>query len=72
MVFDESYQEPQEEVIGDINKDGVCDKKDAVLLQNWLLTVPNTELADWKAGDLDKNGILTGFDLTLLKQILLK
>ena len=72
MVFDESYQEPDDEVIGDINKDGVCDKKDAVLLQNWLLVKPNTELADWKAGDLDKNGILTGSDLTQLKCILLK
>ena len=72
MVFDENYQEPDDEVIGDINKDGVCDKKDAVLLQNWLLVKPNTELADWKAGDLDKNGILTGSDLTQLKCILLK
>ena len=72
MVYEESYQEPEEEVTADINKDGVCDKKDAVLLQNWLLTVPNTELADWKAGDLDKDGILTGSDLTLLKHILLK
>ena len=72
MVFDENYQEPEEEVIGDINKDGVCDKKDAVLLQNWLLTVQNTELADWKAGDLDKNEKLTGSDLTMLKRILLK
>ena len=71
MIFDESYQEPDDEVIGDINKDGVCDKKDAVLLQSWLLAIPNTELADWKAGDLDKNGKLTGSDLTLLKQILL-
>ena len=72
MIFDETYQEPDEEVIGDINKDGVCDKKDAVLLQSWLLTEPNTELADWKAGDLDKDGILTGSDLALLKRILLK
>lgn len=72
MIFDESYQEPVDEVIGDINKDGVCDKKDAVLLQSWLLAIPNTELADWKAGDLNKDGKLTGADLTMLKHLLLK
>lgn len=72
MIFDESYQEPDDEVIGDINMDGVCDIKDAVLLQSWLLTIPDTELANWKAGDLNKDEKLTGADLTLLKPILLK
>ena len=72
MVFDESYQEEDDEVIGDINKDGVCDKKDAVLLRDWLAAEPDTVLADWKAGDLDKDGKLTGSDLTLLKRIVLK
>ena len=50
----------------------MCDLTDAVLLPKWLLAVPNTELADWKAGDLDKNGKLTAVDLTLLKRILLQ
>ena len=72
MVFDESYQDPDEEVIGDINKDGVCDNQDVNLLKNWLLAVPKTYLADWKAGDLNKDGRLTAVDLALLKRILLK
>ncbi len=71
MIFDESYQEPDDEVIGDINADGVCDLLDVRLLRDWLIAVPNTALADWKAGDLDKNGKLTASDLTLLKRILL-
>ncbi len=71
MVFDENYQEPEEEVIGDVNKDGVCDKKDAELLQSWLLVKPNTELADWKAGDLNKDDKLDASDLSRLKKIIL-
>ena len=72
MVFDENYQEPDDEVIGDINKDGVCDQKDAELLLSWLLAQPNTALPDWKAGDLNKDNRLNAKDLTLLKRILLK
>ena len=71
MVFDENYQEPDDEVIGDINKDGACDKKDAALLQSWLLVKPNTELADWKAGDLNKDDKLDASDLSRLKKIIL-
>ena len=71
MIFDENYQEPDDEVIGDINMDGVCDKKDAVLLQSWLLAIPDTELAKWEAGDMNKDGKLNAVDLSLLKRYLL-
>ena len=38
-----------------------------ILLQKWLLAVPDTALADWTAGDLDENGVLNAFDLAMMK-----
>ena len=72
MVFDENHQIEEEEVIGDINKDGTCDIIDARLLQKWLIAEPKTNLADWKAGDLNNDGKLDARDLTMLKRIILK
>ena len=59
------------QVIGDINMDGACNIADIILLKKWLLTEPNTAIADWKAGDMDGNGRLNAVDLTLLKRTLL-
>ncbi|MBR4200773.1 MAG: right-handed parallel beta-helix repeat-containing protein [Oscillospiraceae bacterium] len=56
---------------GDLNADGKTDADDAKLLQTWLRAVPDTKLADWKAGDMDGNGRLNAVDLSLLKQKLL-
>lgn len=69
IVYDST---PIDEIIGDINMDGALTIADAVLIQKWLLTIPNTELKNWKAGDLDQNGQLTSTDLTLLKRAILK
>ena len=68
--FTES-SEPSERRMGDVNADGKFDIADVVLLQKWLLAVPDTKLADWKAGDLDDNGRLNSIDLTLIKRKLL-
>lgn len=57
-------------VIGDINADGSADVSDMVLLQKWLLAVPDTYLADWEAGDLSGNGKLDIYDLCLFRQLL--
>ena len=56
---------------GDCNGDGNFDVADIVLLQKWLLAVPNTHLADWKAADLCEDGRLTIFDLCMMKHLLL-
>lgn len=53
---------------GDVNSDGVISVADAVLLQKWLLTVPDTKLADRAAADLNEDGILDGADLSRLKK----
>ena len=58
-------------VEGDINLDGECDVADVILLQKWLLAVPNTHLPYWQAADLCKDGKLNVFDLFLMKRMLL-
>lgn len=59
-------------VRGDVNADGKFNVSDVVALQKWLLAVPDTKLADWKAGDLSSDDRLDGFDLCLMKRELLK
>lgn len=58
-------------VAGDVNGDGRCDVSDVVLLQKWLLGVPDAAIVDWRAGDLCADHRLDVFDLGLLKQMLL-
>ena len=59
-------------IAGDINNDGVLSIADTVLLQKWLLSAPNTHLANWKAADFCENGKLDVFDLCLMKQRLIE
>lgn len=56
---------------GDCNADGALTLEDVILLQKWLLKIPNTTLAYWKAADMDGNGRLNAADLTLMKRLLL-
>jgi len=58
--------------MGDVNNDGNITIADAVLLQKWLLSVPNTTLPNWKAADLCKDERLNVFDLCLLKRMLIE
>ena len=58
--------------MGDVNNDGEFNVADAVLLQKWLLAVPDTHLADWKAVDFCNDNKLDVFDLCLMKQELTK
>ena len=56
---------------GDVNADGVFDVADVVLLQKWLLAVPDTHLENWQAADLCKDNRLDVFDLCLMKRELI-
>jgi hypothetical protein len=58
-------------VRGDLNMDGKFDVLDVVLLQKWLLASPDAKLANWKAGDLSGDDYLNGFDLAIMKRVLL-
>ena len=58
-------------VRGDANGDGEFNVSDVVLLQKWLLAVPNTRFADWKAVNLCDDDRLDVFDLCLMKRALI-
>lgn len=57
-----------DKVQGDVNADGKFNIADVVLLQKWILDSANVKLADWKAADLDENGMINVLDLCLMKQ----
>ena len=54
----------------DVNSDSEFNIADAVLLQRWLLRVPDAELTNWQAADLLANEKLDVFDLIQLRQAL--
>ena len=54
--------------MGDVNMDGNFDVADIVLLQKWLIAVPNVKLANWEAADFCEDGRLDVFDLCLMKR----
>ncbi len=57
-------------VKGDVNGDGEFGVADLVLMQKWVLSVPGTVLADWKAGDLCEDERLDAFDLAAMRKML--
>ena len=57
---------------GDISNDGSFSVVDVIALQKWLLCVPGTETANWRAADFDGNGVLDVFDLAFMKRALLR
>lgn len=59
-------------VKGDVNNDGQYTVADIVLLQKWVLAVPDTKLDNWKMADLDENNSLDSFDICLMRQLLIK
>ena len=56
---------------GDCNGDGAFNISDVVLLQKWLLAVPDTHLENWKAANLCEDDRLDVFDLCLMKRELI-
>ncbi len=56
---------------GDVNGDGAFTVADVVLLQKWLLAVPDAKLANWKAADLSKDNKVNVVDLGVMKRELL-
>ena len=56
---------------GDANADGTFRIADAVLLQKWLLDVPDAKLINWKAADFKKDNQINAVDFTLMKRELL-
>lgn len=59
-------------IMGDVNNDGSFNISDVVLLQKWLLAVPDTYLSNWKAADFCEDNKLNVFDLCLMKRALIE
>ncbi len=59
-------------LMGDVNDDGEFNVADVVLLQKWLLAVPDTHLANWKAADFCSDNKLDVLDLCLMKRALIQ
>lgn len=60
-----------EYTMGDVNLDGEFNVTDAVLLQKWLLVVPDVELKCWENADFYADGKLDVFDLCMMKNALI-
>ena len=59
-------------VSGDVNGDGEFNIADAILLQKWLLGVPDTELARWEEADFCMDNKLNAADFSLMKRALMQ
>ncbi|MDE6004711.1 MAG: cellulase family glycosylhydrolase [Oscillospiraceae bacterium] len=57
-------------IIGDVNADSEFSMLDIVMMQKWLSGKGN--LKNWKAGDLDNNGLINIYDFCLMKNLLLR
>ncbi|NLT08402.1 MAG: leucine-rich repeat protein [Ruminococcus sp.] len=57
---------------GDVNGDGYFNIADMVLLQKWLLSLPDSRIPNWEAADICEDGRLDGFDLCMMRQLLLQ
>lgn len=71
-MFIQANFEGGQSINGDVNADGQLNIADVVLMQKWLLAVPDAKLADWKAGDLCEDDRLDVFDLCLMKRQLIE
>lgn len=60
-----------EYTMGDVNLDEEFNVTDAVLLQKWLLAVPDVELKCWENADFYADGKLDVFDLCMMKKALI-
>ncbi len=63
---------PEKSIMGDCNGDGEFKVSDVVLLQKWLLAVPDTHFSNWKAADFCEDDKLDVFDLCLMKRALIQ
>ncbi|MBQ8724840.1 MAG: RICIN domain-containing protein, partial [Oscillospiraceae bacterium] len=61
----------EEIVIGDVNEDGKLSVSDVIMLQKWLVCVPDATLTNWQNADLSADVRVNAFDLCIIKRELL-
>lgn len=71
-IFDGNSPQGTPFLNGDVNADGLFNVSDVVLLQKWLLAVPDTHLENWRSADLCEDNKLDVFDLCLMKRELIE
>lgn len=59
-------------ITGDCNNDGKFNISDVVILQKWLLSVPDAKLDNWESADMNDDGVIDIFDMVLMRQALIK
>ena len=58
------------DILGDVNADGEFTVSDIVLMQKWILGIPDANLENQDSADMDKNGKLNVFDLCIMKRLI--
>lgn len=71
FIFDGYSPQGAPFLSGDCNADGKFDVSDVILLQKWLLNIPDTNISNWRTADLCEDNQLNIFDLCLMKRKLL-
>lgn len=59
------------EIKGDINSDGILSASDLVLMQKYLLGMPDGAMADMSAADISNDSVVNIIDLCLMKELLI-
>lgn len=60
---------PSENIVGDVNSDGMLNVSDFAMIQKWLINAG--EVTNSKAADINNNGVVNVYDLALLKRKLI-
>ena len=61
----------RDSLLGDLNTDGTLTSSDTILLQDYLLGRSVLTNDQKQQADLNQDGVIDGFDLALLKHLLL-
>lgn len=61
---------PPVNVDGDVNGDGVLSIADIISLQKWILAIKDSNIVNMNAADVNKDGRINVFDLSLIKGML--
>ena len=70
-VFDDNFEIPGGDIVGDVNDDGAFNLADLVLFSKWLLGDPDAKLAKWQNVDLVHDEKLDAFDLCMMRKALI-
>ncbi|MDO5559220.1 MAG: GDSL-type esterase/lipase family protein [Oscillospiraceae bacterium] len=71
-MYKNVYSSAADTVKHDVNMDNAFNVEDIVLVERYMLNVPDTTLSDWEAANFNENDKLDVYDLCMMKNALLK